>query len=183
MSNSLADLDLFPDDFTASSDDSIFQYNEDGADPFPTSPAWDLDDPSLSQQGALFADTLVYNDACASDDTEPGLKIRARGPECANDEIEATDKPRRKNEDPSWSPGSHQIRPADTATSLEEFTCHLEGYNYAVCDSGDPTDIESPDTGQYCSLSHCDLCMLVGKSLAFFPALAMLLKGEATLRS
>lgn len=178
--SSLADLDLFTGDFTgdstgdstgdfaANNDESLFQYNEVGTEPIPTSLAWDLDDASLPQEGALLAGTLDYTNACASDSAEPAVKLRARGPVCESDDTEGTGGPGRRTKSFSWLLKSHEISPAALATSLEEFSCNNQGFRYAVCDSGGFYDVERMLIAPYYTLINCDLCMFVGESLPDF---------------
>ena len=158
---SLADVDFFTGDFTANEEDSLFQFNAVEAEPLPTLLAWDLDDLSFPDDGALWDDPLDYTNACTSDSTELSVNLRARGSICEDYEI--VKKPRRKKNNPHWFVGSHGISPADMAMPFEEFVCSNRGYRYAVCDSGDPEGVERMFTGLYCSLSHCDLCMLAGE--------------------
>lgn len=165
--NSLADLDLFTGELTADIDESLFQYNNIDTEPTPTLLAWDLDDAILPPEEALLADTLDYAHACASESTEPAVRLRARGAQCPADEAEAVKKPPRKKNNPNWFVGSYEVNAADLAITMEDFTCHNQGYTYAVCDSGDLADVARMFAGQYCSLSHCDLCMFLGESLFY----------------
>lgn len=170
LGNPLADLDLFTGDFTANNDESLFQYDEVETDPLPTSLAWDLDDASLPQQGALLADSLNDASACASESAEPAVRRRARGAECAIDESEADKRPRRKNKfNPNAISGlAYPPSPADLTGSLEELICNNQGFTYAVCDSGILGNNERMFMGQYYSLSSCDLCMFVKESVLCF---------------
>ena len=163
--NPLADSDLFTGDFTADNDESLFQYNDVEAEPLSTSLAWDLADASLPQQEAVLADALDDADACASENNESVVRLRARGAECAIDGFEAAKRPprmppRKNNFNPSSIPGSlPPLDLTDLTTSLEEFTCNSRGFIHAVCDSGYPGDNEKMFIGQYFTLSHCNLCM------------------------
>lgn len=166
MGNSLADLDLFTGDGAVSNDEMLPQYDDAGTEPPITSPAWSLDDASSPQEGSFLADTLDYTNTCDSDSTPPPVKLRAREPLCETGETgeaDVTKKPRKKSAPiPSWFVGSPEI------TSFEELTCHARGYLYAVCDSGDPTDIDNMFINQFFSLSYCDLCMFGGEFLSYF---------------
>lgn len=172
--NPLVDLDLFTGDFTANSDESLFQYNNVETESLPTSLGWDLDDASLPQPGALLADVLDDASTCTSESTEPIVSLQARGAECAIDEFEVgrgpPRMPPRKNKfNPNAIPGLlSPLSPAEVTTSLEEFTCNNQGFMYAVCDSGHLGDNEKMFIGQYFSLSYCDLCMFVRESLLCF---------------
>lgn len=169
--NPLTDLDLFTGDFLANNDESLFQYSDIETEPLSASLAWDLDDTSLPQEGALLADALDDANACASESTESVISLRARGAECAIDEFEGARKPlrmpSRKNKfNPNAIPVLlSPLRPVDLTTSLEEFTCNNQGFLYAVCDSGNPGDNVKMFIGQYFSLSHCDLGMFFTESL------------------
>ena len=162
LGNSLNDLDLFTSDFTANSDELLFQYDDVETELLPTSFAWDLDEASPPQEGALVADALDDANACVTESPEPAVKLRARGAECEINEIEASKKPpRNRKKYPNTILGSPYSSMVDWATSLEDFACNNHGFTYAVCDSGNVQDNERMFIGQYFSLSYCDLCEFV----------------------
>lgn len=159
LGNSVNDLDLFTSDFSADSDELLFEYDDVETEPLLTSFAWDLHDTSLPQEGALMADALDGANTCATDSLEPAVKLRSRGAECETNDDEASTNPsggEKKN--PNTILGFPYIRMKNWATSFEDFTCNNHGFTYAVCDSGNFEDIERMFIGQYFSLSHCDLC-------------------------
>jgi hypothetical protein len=158
---SRADLDLFSDVAYNSNDDEgdgggevSFPYDGSGAGlSIESTLPWDLYD---DQNDSFLADTGIIIDDCASKSLEPvgkpRLRAREGGPVCGTQEPQE-----KKATAPFWQLQDDPRGGTDLTLTLEEFSCNVHGYEFAVCDSGNMNDLK-PMVLSHFILEYCDLC-------------------------